>query len=73
MKLTLTIHDSRTKSGTASYYSPQVEEYVRTETTLEGPHILVANTLRAIADEIDPPDRSAAKPMSRFAQGGVIR
>lgn len=62
MKLSLKIHDERTVQ-TNSYSSPKTEEYVRTDASLDGSRVLVANALRAIADEIDPQDRSA-KPKS---------
>lgn len=70
MKLTLTIRDERTKPDTYSYSNPKTEEYVRTDVTLAGRGPLVADTLRAIANEIDPP-QNTAKPT--FAQGGIIR
>jgi hypothetical protein len=67
MKLTLTIHDERTKPETYSYSTPKTEEYVRTEVALEGRSRLVADTLRAIANEIDPPQNASRPDFSGVA------
>lgn len=62
MKLTLTIHDERTKAE-YSYSTPKkTEEYVRTEVTLDGRSRLVADALRAVANEIDPPQQADKRP-----------
>jgi len=72
MKLTLTIHDERTKPETYSYANPKTEEYLRTDVALTGRSRLVADALRAVANEIDPPNQNAADKM-QFATGGIIR
>jgi len=67
MKLTLTVNDERMTQVNA-YSSPKSEEYVRTDLTVDGAGRLIADTLRAVANEIDP---QTDKP--KLAQGGVIR
>lgn len=71
MKLTLTIQDERAKPRAAMYSTPQTEEYVRTEVSVTGHKRLIADALRAVANEIDPPNQGSDK--RQYALGGILR
>ena len=66
MKLTATITERRNKNAMRPHLSADLEDHEVATVELDGPPALVAGSLRALADEIDPNLRgfTAAKPLT---------
>lgn len=68
MNVTVVLTDERTQYGIRAYDNPKSETYERVNLTLDGNAALIANALRAIADELAPVQPTPAEIADAMAK-----